>query len=340
MQELLLSVVIPIYNVEQYLEQMVDSVLKQTFDNFELILVNDGSTDRSGEICNEYQKKDERVKVLHQTNGGHTRARKVGVESAAGKYVMILDSDDQIDLKMFEKMISCAEQNDDDIVIVGFIKEYNNRTELFDHPSGSGVFEGNRLKEIWKTAIYSGKYYSPGIAPALWNKLFKRNIISYALSKVDDTIRIGEDAVCSYLAIAYSKRIEIIPKYYPYHYKFHESSISYKYDVDYFKKVSLIQCILKNNFIQLNNKEMIRGLGVYIAFMIEVGIQTALNSARKENQESHLLLRYMCEKCDMYSLIQDISCNDLPKYVKRKISLLKKKHYKSLILLEKLKSKL
>ncbi len=112
----LISVIIPVYNVEEYLRECVDSVLNQTFRDFEVILVNDGSTDSSGEICDEYVEKDERVTVIHQKNGGLSVARNTGLSEANGKYVYFLDSDDYISGNALEILLNIAKKDKSDIV--------------------------------------------------------------------------------------------------------------------------------------------------------------------------------------------------------------------------------
>ncbi len=112
----LISVIIPVYNVEKYLRECVDSVLCQTYQNVEIILVNDGSTDSSGEICDEYVEKDERVTVIHQKNGGPSITRNTGLENANGKYIYFLDSDDYIENNALELLVNTAESNNADLV--------------------------------------------------------------------------------------------------------------------------------------------------------------------------------------------------------------------------------
>ena len=106
----LISVIIPVYNVENYLAQSVESILKQSFENFEIILVDDGSTDSSGRICDEYVEKDERIAAIHQKNGGLSAARNSGLSEAEGKYVYFLDSDDYIANNTLETLVEIAEK--------------------------------------------------------------------------------------------------------------------------------------------------------------------------------------------------------------------------------------
>lgn len=112
----LISVIIPVYNVEAYLRECIDSVLNQTYKNFEIILVNDGSTDSSGEICDEYVEKDDRITVIHQKNSGPSKTRNTGLENANGKYIYFLDSDDYIENNALELLVNTAESNDADLV--------------------------------------------------------------------------------------------------------------------------------------------------------------------------------------------------------------------------------
>lgn len=112
----LISVIIPVYNVEKYLYECVDSVINQTYKNLEIILVDDGSTDSSGKICDEYLDKDERITVVHQKNGGLSQARNRGLEESNGKYIYFLDSDDYIAENTFEILFGIAEKDSSDIV--------------------------------------------------------------------------------------------------------------------------------------------------------------------------------------------------------------------------------
>ena len=112
----LVSVIIPVYNVEEYLKQCVDSVIDQTYTDLEIILVDDGSTDRSGEVCDEYAEKDSRVKVIHKENGGASSARNLGLAVASGEFVYMPDSDDYIGPFCIEKLLKCATDNDADLV--------------------------------------------------------------------------------------------------------------------------------------------------------------------------------------------------------------------------------
>ncbi len=121
---LLISVIVPVYNVEPYLKRCVDSILNQTYKDFELILVDDGSTDRSGEICDEYKKSDDRVKIMHKENAGISDARNKGIEEAfksSSEWITFVDSDDFIHPETFERLLSANVKNGTDLSICEFM---------------------------------------------------------------------------------------------------------------------------------------------------------------------------------------------------------------------------
>ena len=115
----MVSIIVPIYNVEQYISKCIESILAQTYRDFELILVDDGSPDNCGKICDEYAKQDSRVHVIHQENKGVSAARNAGISLAKGEYIMLVDSDDFITENMLEKMHDCIAESGSDIVICG-----------------------------------------------------------------------------------------------------------------------------------------------------------------------------------------------------------------------------
>src|SRR5690625_3550080 len=122
--EIKLSIIVPIFNMEQLLPKCLDSILTQTFKGFELILVNDGSTDKSGEICDDYAHKDQRIKVIHKKNGGTSSARNAGLAVAKGDYIGFVDSDDYINKHMYETLYNSAIKHSSDIVLCSYEDVY------------------------------------------------------------------------------------------------------------------------------------------------------------------------------------------------------------------------
>ena len=125
----LISVIVPIYNVEKYINRCIDSIIEQTYTNLEIILVDDGSTDNSGSICDEYAKKDNRIKVIHKENGGVSSARNVGLDTAIGQYITFVDSDDYIEKKYCEILLKTLKKQKADCVACGYNRIYKNKEE-------------------------------------------------------------------------------------------------------------------------------------------------------------------------------------------------------------------
>ena len=120
MNEELISIIVPVYNVEAYIHQCIKSIIEQSYKNLEIILVDDGSKDKSGKICDDYARKDKRIKVIHKKNGGLSDSRNAGITVATGKYIAFVDSDDWIEKNMYEKMYNECEKFGADICICGF----------------------------------------------------------------------------------------------------------------------------------------------------------------------------------------------------------------------------
>lgn len=165
-----ISVVVPVYKVEGYLDTCVNSIVNQTFDDLEIILVDDGSPDRCGEICDEYAKKDSRIKVIHKANGGLSDARNVGFEASSGEYISFVDSDDYIQPTMIQKLYEACENNDLKMAGCDFYYIFENSdTEI----SGStGLTEVITAEEFFLRVIDTQKF----LEMTAWNKLYHRTL--------------------------------------------------------------------------------------------------------------------------------------------------------------------
>lgn len=163
-----ISVVVPVYKVEQYIYKCVDSILNQTFSDIEVILVDDGSPDRCGEICDKYAEKDTRIQVVHKENGGLSDARNAGMQYAAGEYIIFIDSDDYIDTDMFEYMYNNLVQAGADMATCGIYEVYSDRVEQQDE-TGDFVCSG---EEAFRCILRGHT-----IRGEIWNKLIRRSCI-------------------------------------------------------------------------------------------------------------------------------------------------------------------
>lgn len=178
----IISVIIPIYNVEQVLCRCIESVRKQTYKYLEIVLVDDGSTDNCGDICEDYMEKDSRIKVIHKCNGGLSDARNIGIEFASGEYICFVDSDDWLDMDMIEMLYKVCTEKNADIAECSYRNVFSNfiREET---PCTAEIVEGDNLFAL--EGMLDWKYFKP----IVWNKIYKRSVIGdvrYPLGKIHE----------------------------------------------------------------------------------------------------------------------------------------------------------
>lgn len=201
-----ISVLIPIYKAEHYLHKCIDSILNQTFQNFEIILVNDGSPDRSGAICDDYSLKDRRVKVIHQKNGGVGSARQAGLDLAIGTYIIYIDPDDWLEPNMLEDMYNLAQKESSDIIISDYYIDYGSYVKLFR----------NSLKDLNYQEVLNNLILHS--CAFMWNKLIRRSCYYNPVEiKWDIGVNYFEDMIACVRLLHSPRKVSYLPKAY-YHY--------------------------------------------------------------------------------------------------------------------------
>lgn len=209
-----ISVIVPVYNAEKHLSRCIDSILNQTYRDFELILINDGSKDKSIEILKKYEDIDERIKIIDNSNNGVSKTRNIGVRLAKGDYIQFIDSDDFIDKNMFEYAINIMEQEDADIVMTGFYLDIESKKGI---DTKLQTFEKNisaNSKDIARNLIkrLNGTYINSPV-----NKLYKKSIIMDNNIFMNEDIDLGEDLIFNLDYMKYCKSVVFSDKCY-YHY--------------------------------------------------------------------------------------------------------------------------
>ena len=224
--ENLISVIVPIYNVAPYLHECIDSIINQTYKNLEIILVDDGSTDDSGKICDEYLKKDNRIIVIHQKNQGVTLARKNGLKVSNGQYIGFVDGDDCIVPQMYFELHECIVKTDADFVDSGLIKKEKNGIESYRDISNNTILL-NSNKKINSIIYQFLSLDRGGQLPnnELVSKLIKRDLIINIQNLISNDLTYGEDLISTMYLIQNSKKIVIVGKHY-YYYRTRENSAS------------------------------------------------------------------------------------------------------------------
>jgi len=252
MVESLISIIIPVYNVESYLSECIESVICQTYRNLEIILVDDGSYDRSPVICDEFAKKDSRIIVKHIPNSGSTNARKQGLQIAKGMYIGFVDSDDWIDSTMYEELYALACSTKADIIASAF-KVENTSISIQDKNSIlSGVYTDDLLSAmVYQKMIDDKDTGEYGLLPNLWNKLFKKELIYENLMRLDNRIFYGEDAAVVYCSCLDAKTVCIVNKKW-YHYRIRDDSVCTTSNDKIFKNNMLLYDHLSDKIRNMN----------------------------------------------------------------------------------------
>lgn len=228
-----ISVIVPVYNVSAYIKKCVNSILNQSKKEFELILVDDGSDDGSEKICDEYEKKDNRVRVLHLKNSGVSRARNCGIKKSCGRYIVFFDADDYVDANALECMYDLASQENLDLVITGYYFEIGDSNGNVIQQLEQKIPDMKLLSvlEIRDNLVY---LWNESMMYNIWNKLFDASIIrSYAVAFPKDKF-FNEDREFVRMYIGHCKRIQIIEKCMYHYIKEHGNTATERYQPELF----------------------------------------------------------------------------------------------------------
>ena len=281
-----LSVIVPIFNVEKYLPQCVESILNQTYNKLEIILVDDGSTDSCGAMCNDYAKRDKRVKVLHKNNGGLVSARKAGIEIAQGNYITYVDGDDWLSPNTYEVLMRYILETKADIVTAGFIEDFRTVQRNYIDTMKPGYYNNELLyKYFYHTMLYDKSTGDSGIRPNVWSKIFSREVIFDCQMSVDERINYGEDMACTYPALLKAQSIYVTDKCL-YHYRRRADSITGEKDLSYFEQIGILYKGLANVFLQYKvlSDILMEQLDFYMRFLLNKGDRDLLNGIMGSNQ--------------------------------------------------------
>ncbi len=227
MEKPLISIIVPVYNVEPYLAECIDSLVNQTYPHLEILLVDDGSTDGSGQICDDYAQKDARIKVIHKKNGGNTSARKAGLRVATGAYVQFVDSDDWVEPDMCESLMALAQEHGADVVRCGYWKESGEKSvrQCDDMPKGK-YSASEDLHFLRENMIFLQGTGQAGMQGYLFMQLTTKVLMSNVLLHEPDEIQYAEDMACVFLCVLQAKCVYFSEKA-GYHYRQRNDSITH-----------------------------------------------------------------------------------------------------------------
>lgn len=218
-----ISIIVPVYNVERYLDRCIKSILNQTFKNFELILVDDGSPDGCGKICDNYARIDSRIRVIHKENGGLSSARNAGLDIARGKYIGFVDSDDYIHERMYEILLKEAENNSSDIVICKFKEVFDNIKIDEEINENIDIYNFNNVEAL-------GQLYGSNAIDFVvsWNKIYDKRIFESERYKEG---KLNEDEFIIHKLLYKSNRVTFISKELYYYFQRNDSIMQSKFNI-------------------------------------------------------------------------------------------------------------
>ncbi|MGE1061035.1 glycosyltransferase [Megasphaera paucivorans] len=275
-----LSIIVPIYNAEKYLEDTIKSILRQSYYDFELLLVDDGSTDSSLKICNKFLLQDARIRVLHKENGGVSSARNSGLTESIGQYIVFVDADDLIEPDMYQNLIEALERSHADIAMCGFVAEVIYKPSVYNF-STVPIICRHPLELLLNEKVGTG---------CIWNKVFCKNLIKSV--RFDETIVYSEDQLFITEVLMQCNTVVVLPQIL-YHYMQHPSSLSWQdgnYDIwkgNFRARKRIYQLILSQKSEEVLQKyafeEYVKAIFALIRYTIKY---------REKDEYYHIINRY------------------------------------------------
>ena len=284
----IISIIIPIYNMEQFLERCLDSVVNQTYTSLEIILINDGSTDSSGDICDTYAKEDNRIKVIHQVNAGVSAARNAGLNVATGEYISFIDPDDYIEVNAYETLIPYLNNNSIDILRFNA----NRKGEILNRLPFEGEYAGKRFEqEVLLPMIGSKKFGGMFILGVLWIHLFKREIIEKNHIRFNKELRRCEDRLFTITCMLHADKMFFTDDIL-YHYQVNDESLSNRYDPIRWQQELLFMDDLKKEYTQTRSRSFVTEADKRIKNDFVLRAVTSINNEYFTNNSNSFWQRY------------------------------------------------
>ena len=263
----LVSIIVPVYKVEKYLKRCVDSLINQTLSDIEIILVDDGSPDNSGKICDSLQEKDCRIKVIHKTNGGLSSTRNAGVKIAQGQYIGFVDSDDDVALDMYEKMYSVAKRENVDFVMSDYQRICaDGRCYLKTLDIPSGLYEKKQMRRIIFPNLIMGENIEYGPLLSVWHCLYRTDFLRQNNLYFDEKVRWSEDNIFSAIAGYCCERFYYMKGEGLYHYYQNEGTITTSYRSGAWKVYCTMNEHLHNFFDPIKDFDFSRQLKLHMIY--------------------------------------------------------------------------
>lgn len=338
----LISIIVPVYNIEKFIHRSVNSIINQTYKNLEIILVDDGSVDKSGSICDEYKSKDSRIKVIHKDNAGLGYARNSGLDIATGKYVTFIDGDDYIGVSHIEEMYSLIVETKTDTCMAGHTRVYSNKQEPHAHVCSGKVYKENVKEEILPrmcgAAPDGTDYIEMSVCMVLFsNKIIRNNNLRF----VSEKNYVSEDLVFDfdYYPLCNGVCVSCLTDYF---YCNNEGSLTTKYRKDRFiSQIKLYELLSrKAEKLGVGNKcvERLQNTVIAIArYSVKVEYKFEKENGRKKAKEN---VRRICSDKTLNRIFEEYDDSRIRRASRVVNKLIKNKKYLSLKAIMKMKNML
>ncbi len=309
----MISIIVPIYKVEKYLDKCVNSIINQTYRDLEIILVDDGSPDNCPKMCDAFAEHDSRIKVVHKQNGGLMSARQAGLREATGEYIGFVDGDDWIEPDMYMLFYNAVRDYQPDMIVSEFYSDMGN--ELFksrQNLSKPYFTKDEMINEIYPNMLFRPPYYNFGINPCCWSKLYKKELLESCLYSIPTEIKIGEDTAFTYPCLIKAKSMAYINKACYHYIDSRDGSMTSSYDADMENTILIPFEILKNSF-EKSGYNFSNSLDYYLFYLIEFIIrnEAAVSNKKSKKEIVKTLRKFTCNK-EVISALKNINSADLP----------------------------
>lgn len=310
-----ISIIIPVYQVEKYIKRCLDSILSQTYSNLEIILIDDGSRDMSGKICDEYAIKDSRIKVIHQDNAGVSVARNKGLDICTGDYITFVDSDDFLEPFMYEKMMEKVTEYNCDVVMCDCVKDDGVAQTPYTHNIRAGFYDYNQLKEEYYPHLLMMENVEYPATISNWLLLFRREIASSI--RYIEGVRYSEDLLFGVQLLYNAKSFYYMKDEYYYHYWMNNESASHTFKKDKWKDYITLYNAALNIF--KDNKVILNQTYIMLLFFMYNYINDVILFKELNTNEKLLLIENILNDDYIIKLFKKIKISKLLISPKQKI---------------------
>ena len=317
-----ISVIVPVYNSEKYLEKCLDSIKSQTYTNLEIILIDDGSVDKSPSICDSYAKSDSRFIVIHKKNAGVSAARNDGLSRCIGDYITFVDSDDYIDNNMYSSMMKVADEYSADIIMCDCLKEFANHQEKYSHNIRAGYYDYEDLKKEYypNLLITPDCEYPPAISNCLL--LIKSKCIKYdkqLICKYPAGVKYSEDLFFGAQVFSKAKSFYYLKDECFYHYVANETSATHTFNPQKWDNYIMLHNIIENHFKNFNDFDLNDQINRLLLFFLYNSVGDILQTKSASNKEKKKLIVNILNTKKLSLMFDQINIKELLISKKQKI---------------------